>query len=52
MFKMIYWNERNNKKFWNFCGICYIKTMETYCVSCEKYTRNEDSYIRKTNKID
>ena len=24
------------KKFKNFCGKCYIKTMETYYVSCKK----------------
>ena len=22
------------KKSWNFCGIYYIKTMQTYCLSC------------------
>ena len=23
-----------------FCGIYYVKTMETYCVSCKKFTAN------------
>ena len=27
-----------------------IKTMETYCVSCKKYTANKGSSIRKTNQ--
>ena len=26
------------------------KTMETYCVSCNKYTANKSSSIRKTNQ--
>ena len=34
----------------NFCGIYYIKTMETYCVSCKKYTENENSNVRKTKQ--
>ena len=28
------------KKSWNFCGIYYIKTVETYFVSCKKNTAN------------
>ena len=24
--------------------------METYCISCKKYTENENSNIRKTNQ--
>ena len=24
--------------------------METYCLSCKKYTRNENSNVRKTNQ--
>ena len=35
------------KKSWNFCGIHYIKTMETYCVSCKKYTANENFKFQK-----
>ena len=27
-----------------------IKTLETYCVSCKKYTENENSNIRKTKQ--
>ena len=38
------------KKSWNFCGIYYIKTMETYFVSCKKYTANENSSVRKTKQ--
>ena len=34
--KWILWNERRNKKSWKFCGIYYIKTMETYCISCKR----------------
>ena len=26
------------------------KTMETYCVSCKKYTENENSNVRKTKQ--
>ena len=32
------------KKSWNFCGIYYIKTMETYFVSCKRYTANKNFY--------
>ena len=28
---------KKEEKSWNFWGICYIKTLETYCVSCKKY---------------
>ena len=28
--------------------IYYIKTMETYCVSCKKYNADENSSVRKT----
>ena len=44
------WNERRNKKSWTFFGIYYIKTMETYCVSCKKYNTNENSSVRKTKQ--
>ena len=47
---MILWNERRSKKSWNFCWMYYIKTIETYCVRCEKYTTNEDSSIIKTKQ--
>ena len=40
------WKKKN--KSWNFCGIYYINTMETYCVICKKYTENENSNVRKT----
>ena len=26
--------------------------METYCISCKKYTANENSNVTKLNKID
>ena len=42
------WNEKRNKNSWKLCGIYYIKTMETYCVSCKKYTANKNSSIIKT----
>ena len=42
--------EKRSKKSWSFCGIYYIKPMETYCVSCKKYTKNENSNVRKTKK--
>ena len=38
------------KKPWNFCGIYYIKTMGTYCVSCKKSTSKESSSVRKTKE--
>ena len=44
------WNEKRNKNSWKLCGICYIKTMETYCVSCKKYTANKNSSIIKTKQ--
>ena len=36
------------KKSLNFCGIYYIKAIETCCVSCKKNTTNENSSVRKT----
>ena len=47
---MILWNERRSKKFWNFCWMYYLKTIETYYVRCEKYTTNEDSSIIKNKQ--
>ena len=38
------------KKFWKFPSICYIKTMETYYVSCKKYTKNKNSNVRGTQQ--
>ena len=35
-----------------FCRIYFINTMKTYFVSCKKNSANENSSIRKTNKID
>ena len=46
----ILWDEKRNKKSWNFYGIHYIKAMETYCVSCKKYTATENSNVRKTKQ--
>ena len=44
-------NKKNrNKKSWNFCGIYYIKRLETYCVSCKEYAAKENSSVRKTNQ--
>ena len=43
-------NEKRNKKSTNFCGILYIKTMETYCVSCKKYNANKNSSVKKTKQ--
>ena len=40
--------KRRNKKF---CGI-YIKTIEMYCTSCEKYTANENLSATKLTKTD
>ena len=28
----------------------YIKAMETYCMSCKKYTANKTSSVRKTKQ--
>ena len=30
------------------CRICYIKAMETYCISWKKNTANENSSVRKS----
>ena len=38
------------KKSWNFCGIHYIKTMETYCGSFKTNTENENLSVRKTKQ--
>ena len=38
------------KKSAKCCGMYYIKTMETYCVSCKKNTANENSSRRKTKQ--
>ena len=35
----------------NFCGIYYIKTMETYSVRCKKYTANKNSNVQKTKLL-
>ena len=40
--------KERNKESWNFCRIYYIKTKETYCVSCKKYTANKNSSAIKT----
>ena len=44
------WNEKRNKKSGNFLGINYIKTMETFCISCKKYTAKENSSVEKTEQ--
>ena len=38
---------RKNKKSWNFCGVYYIKAMETYCVSYKKYTATTNCSVGK-----
>ena len=40
---------KKNKNSRKFCGT-YIKTMETYCVSCKKYTENKNWNVRKTKQ--
>ena len=32
------------------CGVYCTKTMEKYCVSCNKNTANENSSVRKTKQ--
>ena len=46
------WDERRNKNFSKCYGIYYIKTMETYCVSCRKDTSSKNSSVRRSKKID
>ena len=39
------------KKSWNFCGIYYIKAIETCCIiSSKKNTANENSSATKTKR--
>ena len=38
------------KKSWNFCGVYYLKTMETYCVSRKENSANENSRVWKTKQ--
>ena len=42
-----YYEMKAKRKSWNFCRIHYIKIMETYCISCKKYTANENSRVKK-----
>ena len=42
--------ENNERRNTNFCVIYYMKTMETYCVSCKKSTAKEHSNVRKTKQ--
>ena len=49
--KQYYEMKEEIKKSWNFCGIYYIKAIETYCVSYKKYTANKNSSVKiKLNK--
>ena len=32
------------------CWIHYIKTVETYCVNCKRYTDNENLSVKKTKQ--
>ena len=41
--------KKRSKK--NFCVIYYIKTMETYCVICNKNTENKNSSETKQNRL-
>ena len=43
--------KKRNKKSWNFCVIYFIKTMKTYCVSCKKYTTDQNWSLTKTKQI-
>ena len=38
------------KKFCNFCGIFYIKSVKNYCVSHKKYAANENWRVAKTKQ--
>ena len=38
------------KKSTNFCRIHYIKTIETHCLSCKRYTGNENPSVKKTKQ--
>ena len=42
--------KKRNKKSWNFCVIYFIKTMKTYCVSCKKYTTDQNWSLTKTKQ--
>ena len=35
-----------------FCGVYYIKTMQTYCVSCKKNIAKKIKISEKLNEID
>ena len=50
--KRIQYYEGRNQKFWKYCGIYCIKTMETSCVSCKKNTANKNkSKFIKTEEV-
>ena len=48
--KEYYKLKKKNEKGWNFCGVHYIKIMETYCTCCKKYTANKNSGVKKTKQ--
>ena len=48
--KRIWWNERRNKKSWNFSVIPYKKGIENYYIICKKYTANKNSSARKNKQ--
>ena len=50
VFREYYEMKKRCKKSWIFCGIHYIKVMETYCVSCKKYTADKNSSVKKTKQ--
>ena len=47
------WKEKRNKKFWTFCKIHFIKTVETWSASCNKNSANKKfKPQKKLNEID
>ena len=44
------WKEKRNKKFWTFCKIHFIKTVETCSASCNKNSANKKFKPQKKTK--
>ena len=42
--------ERKTEKSWRYWGIYYMKTTETYSVSCKKNTAKKNSSVRRTGQ--
>ena len=51
MLRECYEMNKEIKSPWNFCGIYYIKTMETYCV-VKNILQAKIQMLEKLNKID